>query len=320
METGMVEKRARLFNIQKYSIYDGPGIRTLIFFKGCPLRCQWCSNPEGLQRKYQVMYQRDLCNDCGACVAVCPQEIHRFSAVSMLDPTAPRHIVDRTIDCTGCKACEKACPTRALSIVGMDMTVQEIVDIVQEDTLFYNTSGGGVTLGGGEVSAQSDFAIELLRECKRAGIHTAIETSGYTKLETILAMAEHIDLVLYDLKQMDTDCHYQLTGVHNERILENLRELIIRGHNVQVRMPLMKGLNDDVDTIRKTVEFLLPYKECRNFKGIDLLPYHKLGINKYRQLDLTYTVQGDLSLNDADLARIERQISQYDFPVRVVRH
>ncbi len=320
MESGMPERRARIFNIQKYSIYDGPGIRTLIFFKGCPLRCQWCSNPEGLKKKYQVMYKRDLCTDCGACIAVCPQEIHRFSTVGPHDSSKPRHLIDRMSDCIGCRACEKVCPAQALSIVGMDMTVSEVMEIVQQDALFYHTSGGGVTLGGGEVSTQPEFAIRLLKECKRSGIHTAIETSGYTKLETILAMAEFIDLLLYDLKHMDSDRHYELTGVRNERILENLRELIIRKHNVKVRMPLMKGLNDDEDTIRKTIEFLLPYKGYQNFQGIDLLPYHKLGINKYRQLDMDYTVQGDLSLNDADLERIERQISQYDFPVRVIRH
>ncbi|EPY11458.1 choline TMA-lyase-activating enzyme [Paenibacillus alvei] len=320
MDSGMPERQARIFNIQKYSIYDGPGIRTLVFFKGCPLRCQWCANPEGLEKKYQVMYQRDLCNDCGACVAACPRGIHRVDTSGSQEPSKPQHVVDRKIECMGCRECEKVCPARALSIVGMNMTVSEIVEIVEQDMLFYTTSGGGVTLGGGEVCAQSEFAVNLLKECKRSGIHTAIETSGHTKPEAILATAEFTDLILYDLKHMDSDRHYQLTGVRNERILENLRELITRKHNVEVRMPLMKGLNDDEETIRKTVEFLLPYKEYRNFKGIDLLPYHKLGINKYRQLDMVYAVERDLSLNEADLERIERQISQYDFPVRVIKH
>lgn len=309
----MIERKARIFNIQKYSIYDGPGIRTLIFFKGCPLRCKWCSNPEGLERKYQVMMMADLCIDCGACAAVCPRQIHQ------IDP-AGNHLVDRQMECIGCRQCETVCPKKAVSIAGMDKTISEVLDVIEQDISFYQTSGGGVTLGGGEVSMQPEFAANLLMECKAMGLHTAIETCGYAKLDSLLRTGKFVDLFLYDIKHIDSDRHYELTGVRNERILENLEHLIKEGYHVKVRMPLMKGLNSDLETIRRTVDFLMPYKNYDNFQGIDILPYHKLGINKYKQLDLTYTIETDLSLTDEDLDLIEGQISGYDFPVVVIRH
>lgn len=309
-----IERKARIFNVQKYSIYDGPGIRTLFFFKGCPLRCKWCSNPESLERKYQVMYQRNMCSDCGECVAVCPLKIHK------IDASDGSHYVDRSINCNGCRLCEKVCPKKALSIAGEDRLLSDLLAIALEDLPFYQTSGGGVTLGGGEVATQPDFAANLLMECQNAGIHTAIETCGHAPLKSLLKIAEFCNLFLYDMKHIDPEKHLEYTGVRNERILENLTELIERRYQVKVRMPLMKGLNSDSETIRKTIEFLQPFKDRPNFQGIDLLPYHKLGINKYDQLNKEYTVKGDLSLSEADLDQIEEQISQYDFPVKVIRH
>ncbi|ABO51777.1 glycyl-radical enzyme activating protein family [Desulforamulus reducens MI-1] len=315
-DTGSIlERKARIFNVQKYSIYDGPGVRTLIFFKGCPLRCKWCSNPEGLERKYQVMYKEDLCINCGNCTHVCPVQLHYF-----LDEESPRHKVNRSIDCVGCRKCETACPKQALSIVGSDKTISEVLEIIQQDVLFYHSSGGGVTLGGGEVTAQPEFATNLLTECKRMGIHTAIETSGYAKLDSLLMIAQFTDLFLYDIKHIDSDRHYELTGVRNERILDNLTELIRRGSNVKVRMPLIRGLNDGEDTIRRTLEFLQDFKYYKNFLGIDLLPYHKLGINKYKQLDMKYAITEDLSFKEEELDKIEEFIKGYDLQVEVIRH
>lgn len=310
--SGILERKARIFNVQKYSIYDGPGVRTLIFFKGCPLRCKWCSNPEGLERKYQVMYQEDLCIHCGSCIPVCPVRIHGY--------VADRHKVNRTIDCVGCRKCETVCPKQVLSIVGSDKTISEVLDIIQQDALFYHSSGGGVTLGGGEVTAQPEFATQLLTECQRLGIHTAIETSGYAKQESLLMMAQFIDLFLFDIKHIDSERHYELTGVRNERILENLTELIRRGYNVKVRMPLIRGLNDSKETIGKTMEFLKAFKGYKNFQGVDLLPYHKLGINKYKQLDMNYPITEDLSFAEAELNQIEEFIKGYDLQVEVIRH
>ncbi|MBS4913026.1 MAG: choline TMA-lyase-activating enzyme [Veillonella sp.] len=311
-----IERKARIFNVQKYSIYDGPGIRTLIFFKGCPLRCRWCANPEGLERKYQVMYQDNLCIRCGSCVPVCPMGIH--SLVKNGDEVV--HIVDRETNCVGCRKCESVCPRKAIHIVGQDKTITELVDVVQEDSMFYLSSGGGVTLGGGEVSTQPEAATDILRECQALGIHTAIETCGYAKLENLLMMAKHIDLFLFDIKQIDSDVHAELTGVRNERILENLQEILKQGYNVKVRMPLIRGLNSHDETIRKTMEFLMPYKDLPNFKGIDILPYHKLGVNKYAQLDKEYTIKEDLSFKQEELEHIESIVKEYDMDVKVVKH
>lgn len=313
MSTGVIERKALIFNVQKYNIYDGPGVRTLVFFKGCPLRCKWCSNPEGLEAKYQVMFKKDLCIDCGACVSVCPVNIHTISRES-------KHEINRNIDCLGCRKCEQVCTQSALSIVGEMKTISELMEIIEEDKSFYDLSGGGVTLSGGEVTRQPEFAANLLMTCKQEGINTAIETCGYAKKESILHIAEFTDLFLFDLKHIDSERHYQLTGVHNERILENLKELLHRRHDVKIRMPLLKGINDSQEEIDGIVKFLMPFRDYKNFKGIDLLPYHKLGVNKYNQLGKEYQIEGDPSLSNDDLDRIESWIKKYDFPVEVIRH
>jgi len=311
---GIIERKARIFNIQKYNMYDGDGIRTLVFFQGCPLRCKWCANPEGLEKKYRVMLKSNLCVNCGSCVSACPVGIHTISNKTL------KHEVNRDIDCIGCGKCKEACLKSAISIVGEEKTISELLKIVEEDRTFYEMSGGGVTLGGGEVLMQPEAATSLLMACKQEGINTAIETCGYTKLETILKVAEFVDLFLFDIKNINSDRHYELTGVRNERILENLQELLKKKYNVKIRMPLLKGINDSQDEIEKTMEFLLPYKDYKNFKGIDLLPYHKMGVNKYNQLGMEYPIKDDPSLKSEDLDRIEGWIKKYDLPVKVIRH
>ncbi|CAL83657.1 putative pyruvate formate-lyase activating enzyme [Clostridium botulinum A str. ATCC 3502] len=311
---GIIERKARIFNIQKYNMYDGDGIRTLVFFQGCPLRCKWCANPEGLEKKYRVMLKSNLCVNCGACVSACPVGIHTISNKTL------KHEVNRDIDCIGCGKCKEACLKSAISIVGEEKTISELLKIVEEDRTFYEMSGGGVTLGGGEVLMQPEAATSLLMACKQEGINTAIETCGYTNLETILKVAEFVDLFLFDIKNINSDRHHELTGVRNERILENLQELLKKKYNVKIRMPLLKGINDSQDEIEKTMEFLLPYKDYKNFKGIDLLPYHKMGVNKYNQLGMEYPIKDDPSLKSEDLDRIEGWIKKYDLPVKVIRH
>ena len=312
-DNNVIERKAFIFNKQKYNMYDGPGVRTLVFFKGCPLRCKWCSNPEGLERKYQIMFKPTTCVSCGSCVPVCPQKIHSISS-------SGEHIIDRSIDCIGCGQCVEACVPDALKVAGEQVPISELLEYVEQDRAFYDQSGGGVTLGGGEVTAQPEAAINLLQACKQEGLHTAIETCGYTKKETILRFAEYVDLFLFDLKHIDPDRHFELTGVRNEMILENLEELIMKRNHVKVRMPMLKGINDSEAEIRGVIEFLKPFREFKNFEGIDLLPYHKLGVNKYVQLGMDYPIKGDPSLDDADLDRIEGWIREYDFPVSVIRH
>lgn len=310
----MIERKAHIFNIQKYNMYDGPGVRTLVFFKGCPLRCTWCSNPEGQLRGFEVLFKKNLCVHCGACVPVCPVGIHRIV------PGTQRHEVARDVECIGCRKCEEACPESALAVVGEVKTISELMEVIEEDRPFYEVSGGGVTLGGGEVLMQPEAATSLLMVCRQRGIHTAIETCGYARPETIEKVAEFVDLFLYDVKHMNSEKHRELTGVRNEMILGNLKWLLENRFNVKIRMPLLKGVNDGAEEILQLVDFLKPYKELRNFKGVDLLPYHKMGVNKYAQLDMEYPIAGDPKLSDADLERIENSIKQYDFPVSVIRH
>ena len=275
-----MERKALIFNIQKYNLYDGPGIRTLVFFKGCPLRCLWCSNPEGQKKNYQILFKKDLCTHCGACASVCPVGVH------VMDFVEKKHSIKRNVECVGCGRCVMACSRKALSLTGELRSISEILDVIEEDRMFYQSSGGGVTLGGGEVLMQPDAAINLLSACKQRGINTAIETCGFARPEVIRKVAEVTDLFLFDIKHMDSVTHYRLTGVRNEQILENLQWLLENRANVKVRVPLLKGVNDGEADIEAMVKFLAPYKDQRNFKGIDLLPYHKLGVNKYTQLGI----------------------------------
>lgn len=312
-EKERIERQAFVFNVQKYSLYDGPGIRTIIFLKGCPLRCRWCANPEGLNRKFEVMYKESICSQCMACVEACPKGIH------YIDENG-NHQVRRDISCDGCRKCEEVCPMSAIHITGEIKTVSELMKIVHEDDAFYETSGGGVTLSGGECTSQPDAALAILKACKEDGINTAIETCGHSRMDRLMEMADYIDLFLFDMKHMDPVRHNELTGISNEKILANLKELFKRGYNVKIRMPMLKQVNDSHEEIQQIVDFLMPYKDLPNFHGIDLLPYHKLGVAKYGQLGIDYPVKEDPSLSDADLTRIEGWIKEYDFPVKVVRH
>ncbi len=310
----MIERKALVFNIQKYNMYDGPGVRTMVFFQGCPLRCKWCSNPESQLRGYRVMYKKDACVLCGACVTACPVGIHKLSLGGR------DHVVDRNIECIGCRKCEQACPASALAISGEMRTISELVEIVEEDMPFYTTSGGGLTLGGGEALMQPEAAANLLMACRERGINTAVETCGYARPEVLLKVAEFTDLFLFDIKHMDSERHHELTGVRNETILGNLRLLLDNRHNVRLRLPLLRGYNDGDDAIVPLVRFLEPYREYRNFKGVDLLPYHKLGVHKYVQLNEEYRITGDPVLSNADLARIEDHFKRRDIPVATIRH
>lgn len=312
MENKPLEKKARIFNIQKYNVYDGPGVRTLIFFQGCPLRCKWCSNPEGLEKKYKIMYKSNNCVNCGACVEVCPMGIHSMNSGV--------HTVDRTKSCIACKKCELACLQDAIKIVGKEYTISELVKIVEEDRMFYEMSGGGVTLGGGEVLSQAETASNLLKACKNIGINTAIETCGYTSLEVIKNAAKYTDLFLFDIKQIDSEKHLYWTGVRNEIILENLKFLLENGFNVEIRVPLIKGVNTETSDIENLIKFLLPYKTYKNLKGIDLLPYHKMGVNKYTQLGMNYEMQGEIRLSEHELEKIESLIKKYELDAKVIRH
>jgi pyruvate formate lyase activating enzyme len=307
------ERKALIFNVQKYNMYDGPGVRTLIFFKGCPLRCLWCSNPEGMKGGYQIIVKSGNCVNCGACVPVCPQGIHSINSAGL-------HRAGRDRDCTGCGACVDACLNSALSVSGERRGISELMDVILEDKPFYDYSGGGVTLGGGEATMQPQAAVSLLAACKRQGIHTAVETCGYAKQEILLRFAEYTDLFLYDVKHIDPEEHLKYTGARNEIILENLEILLRRRYAVRVRAPLLRGINSGESAVKGLCDFLAPYGDSKNFKGIDLLPYHRLGVGKYSQLDMEYRLRGDPVLGDGELESIESYIRGRGIGVSLIRH
>ena len=212
----MSELKGNLFNIQPYSIHDGPGIRTTFFFKGCPLSCKWCQNPESQSSKRQLLMTKNLCIGCGACQEKCP-----LGAIEIKNRIA---VTNRSI-CTACGACIDCCPKEGREICGKEYTIEELMKYALSDKIFYDGSGGGVTVSGGEVLLQSEFVAAFLRECQQKGIHTAVDTCGFAAWEKAKSVFEHADLVLYDLKHMDSEQHKILTGVPNEQILENLKKL-----------------------------------------------------------------------------------------------
>jgi pyruvate formate lyase activating enzyme len=266
------EIRGSVFNIQRYSIHDGPGIRTTVFLKGCPLRCFWCQNPESQRKEPEILLFEDNCTRCGRCVEACP------SGASSLSDTAS--VIDRS-KCTGCGKCAEVCPNEARKLTGAAMTVDEVMEEVMRDASFYKNSGGGVTLSGGDPIAQPEFALALLRSCKGAGLHTALDTTGFTGWETLEKLLEYTDLVLFDIKQIDDVKHREGTNVSNKSILENARR-IAGLKPMRVRVPLIPGYNDSREEIRALARFV---RSELGFVEIDLHPYNKLGEVKWERLD-----------------------------------
>ncbi len=281
-----------IFNIQRYSVNDGPGIRTLVFFKGCPLRCAWCSNPESQSKNRQIMYFENLCSRCGACVAACSN-----GCIVIEDDN---RVHDPNI-CTICGHCENACPNSAVKLVGEKMRIEEVIAIAEKDYLFYLNSGGGVTLGGGEPTMQAAFAAQLLSGLKGLGIHTAMETCGYTDWSIFEKLLPNLDLLLYDVKHCDPAIHRLQTGKSNARILKNLENLLKGDIPVIIRIPVIPGFNEDIGTMEDIVSFLSQH-DGGIIERVDLLPYHKLGIGKYAALDCSYQLEGSETPGDEVMA------------------
>jgi pyruvate formate lyase activating enzyme len=265
-------------NIQGYSIHDGPGIRTVVFLKGCSLECQWCSNPECIKPQPEIGFFKSLCTRCGKCVKVCPNQALSGEAGGIPDLNRKQ--------CSGCGLCVSACCYKALVAYGKAMSVEEVFDAVKRDAMFYQASSGGITLSGGEVLLQPQYAGELFDSCRRAGIHTCIETSGNGNQAALRELLPRTNLVLYDLKLMDTEKHRTYTGKSNSLILANAEIVAASGVDFLFRIPLIPGINDDLHNIRETAVFLhsLGDKALR----IELMPYHRLGKGKYESLDLPY--------------------------------
>ena len=264
--------KANIFNIQRFCVNDGPGIRTTVFIKGCGLDCAWCHNPESKSFERELMFSDSLCIMCKACETVCENGVHSFSEKG--------HLLDRE-KCTLCGKCTDICPAEAVELAGKQMSVDEVMETVLRDVQFYENSGGGMTLSGGEPLHSFEFSYELLKAAKENGIHTCIETSGYADTGKILKIAEFTDLFLYDFKISDETLHKKYTGVGNELIKKNLLALDKFGNKMVLRCPIIPGVNDNAshfDGIAETANSLA------NIVGIDIEPYHALGVTKLSRL------------------------------------
>jgi pyruvate formate lyase activating enzyme len=295
----------RVFDVKRYSIHDGPGIRTTVFLKGCGLRCQWCHNPESIDQRPELMHWPSRCERCHACVQACPSGALSADADGAV-------LVDRA-KCDLCGRCAEACLYDAMQVIGREMSVEEVLGEVERDRLFFEQSGGGVTLSGGDPLVQADFAEAVLAACRARGIHTAIDTAGFAADGALDRLARQADLILFDLKVVDADAHKAFTGVSNVAILENLRRLAAAGREIWIRIPLVHGVNDDDGNIGRAIDLL---RSLGSVRRIGLLPYHAGGLEKARRIGQERHFRKFESPSAERLAGIEAAFREAGFDVR----
>jgi pyruvate formate lyase activating enzyme len=297
--------KGTIFDIKRYAIHDGPGIRTTVFLKGCSLRCKWCQNPEGQETNPEILLRSSRCTgDCNECVSVCPQD-----AVSK-DGNSVQ--IDKA-KCDLCAKCEDVCVYEALQVVGREVTVQEVMDEIEKDKIFFDESGGGITFSGGEPLVQLDFLEALIRKIRKKNIHVTLDTSGYISFEDLDRISDKVDLFLYDLKIMDDEKHEKYTGVSNKLILENLRRLAEQGKSVIVRIPLISGINDDNRSIHMFVDYL---QGLKSIKQINLLSYHRGGSEKHKRLRKERSPRTFQTPSDERIEKIKKILSDAGFSVK----
>lgn len=286
--------KAMISDIKRFAVHDGDGIRTTVFLKGCPLKCVWCHNPESIDFKPQLAYYENKCISCGECVFVCPSGAHKI--------TQEGHIFERDL-CVACGKCEISCLGQALKFYGKEMTVDELLPILLEDKDFYETSGGGVTLSGGECLMQADFCAELLQMLKKEGINTAVDTCGYVPKESIDKVLPYTDTFLYDIKAIDENVHIKCTGKSNRLILENIKYIDSLDKSIEVRIPYVPNYNDN--QIKQIADFL---KGLKNSIKVRILPYHNYAGSKYEALNMESSLPTKLP-DEEEIKRTEKLLT-----------
>lgn len=297
--------KGQIFNIQKYSIHDGPGIRTTVFLKGCPLSCIWCHNPESQSPEQQLLLYDKRCIGCGKCLEAC-----QHGAIYLKDG---KMLFDRD-KCISCGDCAGVCFPKAREMAGELVDTDHVMKQIEKDRIFYEESGGGVTFSGGEPLMQPDFLLELLKCCKAADIHTAVDTCGYASPEVLTATSNYTDLYLYDLKLMDDEKHIKYTGVSNELILGNLQLLSKLGKRIFIRLPFMPGINDDEANIKATAEII---RTTAGVEQVNLLPYHNIAADKYNRLGKPHSLMEIKVPAQEDIELIAGKYMSYGIKVKI---
>jgi pyruvate formate lyase activating enzyme len=289
-------KKGLIFDIRRYAIHDGPGIRTTVFFKGCPMRCWWCHNPEGQDSEPELVFRKSRCVGCGICAEKCQRKA--------ILPAVQSVSIDRR-NCVLCEMCSCACPSDALSIAGRHMKVEEVLEEIERDESFYEESGGGVTFSGGEPLMQPKFLESLLTECKRRDIHTTLDTCGFADPRIIDRIRDKVDLFLYDIKIMNDGKHRKYTSVSNQQILRNLKTLAENGSRIVISFPIVPGINDDDKNVDETAKFI---SSLPSIQQVNLLLYHRAGIEKYKSLGKHYKLNRIQPPSDRKIRSVKNRI------------
>ncbi len=296
-----------IFNIQRFSVQDGPGIRTTVFIKGCPLRCPWCSNPESQNTFFEVGHIDSLCNHCGRCLEVCEANAITYEEKGIK--------IDRE-KCTNCGKCVPVCTQNAIRLFGQEVSIDDIFSEIERDVLFYRNSNGGITASGGEPLHQPKLVTALFKRAQAMGLHTAIETCGYSTESALDSVLEYTDLVLFDLKIMDPEAHLAITGVPNGPILRNAKRVLEKGVPMIIRVPLIPTITDTEENIREIARFV---KELDSGLTVNVLPYHRFGVNKYKMLDREYSLSELKPVSDERLKEIVDYFEAQGLTCEVVR-